>query len=165
VAYGHVGLYAEFFEKAVHRYVSREHSGLGKLGLLYRVLAPGQLFLAFSRLGPQDVGKAHAYHLFKDEVGLVESGLYCIVLGGQVPHHVNVLRALSREQQPYLGVVLPCFESVNSFQFKVERRRGPGFFFRVLDQEGYFVGQVLKETKGKANPKVVNDILKEKLAG
>ena len=30
---------------------------------------------------------------------------------------------------------------------------------------GYFVGQVLKETKGKANPKVVNDILKEKLAG
>ena len=30
---------------------------------------------------------------------------------------------------------------------------------------GYFVGQVLKQTKGKANPKVVNDILKEKLAG
>lgn len=28
---------------------------------------------------------------------------------------------------------------------------------------GFFVGQVMKETKGKANPKAVNDILKEKL--
>jgi aspartyl-tRNA(Asn)/glutamyl-tRNA(Gln) amidotransferase subunit B len=28
---------------------------------------------------------------------------------------------------------------------------------------GFFVGQVMKETKGKANPKIVNDILKQKL--
>jgi len=28
---------------------------------------------------------------------------------------------------------------------------------------GFFVGQVMKETKGKANPKIVNEILKEKL--
>ncbi|MCP4110396.1 MAG: Asp-tRNA(Asn)/Glu-tRNA(Gln) amidotransferase subunit GatB [Desulfobacteraceae bacterium] len=30
---------------------------------------------------------------------------------------------------------------------------------------GFFVGQVMKETKGKANPKMVNDVLKEKLDG
>ena len=29
---------------------------------------------------------------------------------------------------------------------------------------GYFVGQVMKATKGKANPKLVNEILKKKLA-
>jgi len=29
---------------------------------------------------------------------------------------------------------------------------------------GFFVGQVMKETKGKANPKVVNEILKAKLS-
>ena len=29
---------------------------------------------------------------------------------------------------------------------------------------GYFVGQVMQETKGKANPKIVNEILKKKLA-
>jgi len=29
---------------------------------------------------------------------------------------------------------------------------------------GYFVGQTMKATKGKANPKLVNDILKKKLA-
>ena len=29
---------------------------------------------------------------------------------------------------------------------------------------GFFVGQVMKETKGKANPKIVNEILKDKLA-
>jgi Asp-tRNA(Asn)/Glu-tRNA(Gln) amidotransferase B subunit len=28
---------------------------------------------------------------------------------------------------------------------------------------GFFVGQVMKETNGKANPKVVNDLLREKL--
>ena len=28
---------------------------------------------------------------------------------------------------------------------------------------GYFVGQVMKETEGKADPKVVNDLLREKL--
>ena len=30
---------------------------------------------------------------------------------------------------------------------------------------GYFVGQVMKASKGKANPAQVNDILKQKLAG
>ncbi len=30
---------------------------------------------------------------------------------------------------------------------------------------GFFVGQVMKETKGQANPQVVNDLLKKKLAG
>ena len=30
---------------------------------------------------------------------------------------------------------------------------------------GFFVGQVMKETKGKANPAVVNDLLKKALAG
>ena len=29
---------------------------------------------------------------------------------------------------------------------------------------GFFVGQVMKETQGKANPKVVNEILKKKLS-
>ena len=28
---------------------------------------------------------------------------------------------------------------------------------------GYFVGQVMKETEGRANPKLVNDLLREKL--
>jgi aspartyl-tRNA(Asn)/glutamyl-tRNA(Gln) amidotransferase subunit B len=28
---------------------------------------------------------------------------------------------------------------------------------------GFFVGQVMKETQGKANPKVVNELLREKL--
>ncbi|MGC8847064.1 MAG: hypothetical protein ACP5QY_14585, partial [Candidatus Hydrogenedens sp.] len=28
---------------------------------------------------------------------------------------------------------------------------------------GFFVGQIMRETEGKANPKMVNDILKEEL--
>ena len=30
---------------------------------------------------------------------------------------------------------------------------------------GFFVGQVMKASKGQANPKVVNEVLREKLAG
>jgi aspartyl-tRNA(Asn)/glutamyl-tRNA(Gln) amidotransferase subunit B len=30
---------------------------------------------------------------------------------------------------------------------------------------GFFVGQIMKETKGQANPKVVNDLLQKMLAG
>ena len=30
---------------------------------------------------------------------------------------------------------------------------------------GFFVGQIMKETKGKANPKIVNDILRQALNG
>ena len=30
---------------------------------------------------------------------------------------------------------------------------------------GYFVGQIMKETKGQANPKIVNELLKKKLSG
>jgi Asp-tRNA(Asn)/Glu-tRNA(Gln) amidotransferase B subunit len=29
---------------------------------------------------------------------------------------------------------------------------------------GFFVGQVMKETQGKADPKVVNELLRQKLA-
>ena len=29
---------------------------------------------------------------------------------------------------------------------------------------GYFVGQIMKETKGQANPKIVNELLKKKLS-
>ncbi len=29
---------------------------------------------------------------------------------------------------------------------------------------GFFVGQVMKETSGKADPKVVNELLREKLS-
>jgi aspartyl-tRNA(Asn)/glutamyl-tRNA(Gln) amidotransferase subunit B len=30
---------------------------------------------------------------------------------------------------------------------------------------GFFVGEVMKQTKGKANPKLLNELLKEKLKG
>ena len=30
---------------------------------------------------------------------------------------------------------------------------------------GFFVGQVMRETRGKANPKIVNDLLRKHLAG
>ncbi|MBI5663825.1 MAG: Asp-tRNA(Asn)/Glu-tRNA(Gln) amidotransferase GatCAB subunit B, partial [Nitrospirae bacterium] len=38
--------------------------------------------------------------------------------------------------------------------------------FRAGDAKlmGFFVGQIMKLTKGKANPKIVNELLKKKLS-
>jgi len=38
--------------------------------------------------------------------------------------------------------------------------------FREGDKKllGFFVGQVMKETKGKANPKLINELLRKHLA-
>ena len=39
--------------------------------------------------------------------------------------------------------------------------------FRAGEEKliGFFVGQVMKTTKGKANPQVVNELLRKKLSG
>lgn len=50
-------------------------------------------------------------------------------------------------------------EILSNSQVEVER-------YRAGDEKlmGFFVGQVMKATKGKANPKIVNDLLKKKLS-
>ena len=144
VAYGHVGLYAEFLEQAVHRNVSRHHRGLGQLGLLYGGLAFSQFFLAFSGLAPDSLGQAHADHLVQDDVGLVEGVLHHLVLGGQVSHHVHVLGALPGEQQAHFGLVGPGLESVNALQLEVERRLGPGLGLGVSCHEGNFFHKIFR---------------------
>jgi aspartyl-tRNA(Asn)/glutamyl-tRNA(Gln) amidotransferase subunit B len=48
----------------------------------------------------------------------------------------------------------------------IEANPGPAEQFRQGNQKvvGFFVGQVMKETKGQANPQMVNDLLKKHLA-
>jgi aspartyl-tRNA(Asn)/glutamyl-tRNA(Gln) amidotransferase subunit B len=47
----------------------------------------------------------------------------------------------------------------------VEANPGPAAEFRQGRDKvlGFFVGQVMKETKGQANPAVVNDLLRKHL--
>lgn len=51
-------------------------------------------------------------------------------------------------------------EVIKNFPSEVER-------YRAGEEKliGFFVGQVMKATKGKANPKLVNQILREVLKG
>ncbi len=142
VAYGHVGLNAEFFEQAVHRYVRGHHGRLGQLGLLYGGLALGQFFLALAGLAPDGFGQLDADHLLEDHVGLVEGFLHHLILGGEVAHHIHVLRALAGEQQAHLGLVGAGLESVNALQLEVEGRLGPGLGLGVLDHKLHFVRKV-----------------------
>lgn len=57
-----------------------------------------------------------------------------------------------------LGAVIDGILAANPKQTE-EYRAGKAKVF------GFFVGQVMKETKGQANPKVVNDLLQKKLSG
>ena len=126
VAYGHVGLYAEFLEQAVHRYVGRHHGRLGELRLLYGFLALGQGGLVLAGLAPDGLGEADADHFLQDDVGLVEGLLHHFIFGGEVAHHVHVLRPLAGEKQAHLGLVGAGPEGVNALQLEIERQVGPG---------------------------------------
>jgi aspartyl-tRNA(Asn)/glutamyl-tRNA(Gln) amidotransferase subunit B len=57
-----------------------------------------------------------------------------------------------------LAPVIDIVIAANPEQAETYRRGKEG----VL---GFFVGQVMKETQGKADPKVVNRLLQEKLKG
>ncbi len=144
VAYGHVRLHAELPEQAVHRYVGRHHGRLGELGLLDGGFALGQFLFPLAGLAPDGLGEPDAYHLLQDDVGLVKSGLHHLVLGGEVAHHVDVLRALAGEQQTDLGLVYAGLEGVDAFQLEVERRFGPSPGLAVLGHEFYLLGEVLR---------------------
>ncbi len=83
-------------------------------------------------------------HLVQDDVGLVERGLHHLVLGGEVAHHVDVLRALAGEQQADLGLVRAGLEGVDALQLELQRRLGPGLRLAVLGHELYLFLQVLR---------------------
>ncbi len=142
VAYHHIRLYAERGQQAVHGHVGGHHGRLRHLRLLDGGLALFELGLGFAGLGPERAGQRGADHLFKDAVGFVEGFLHHVVLGGQVAHHVHVLRALPGEQQADLRGMPGALESVEPLQLELQGRFVPGLGLRVLVQEGYLFLQV-----------------------
>jgi aspartyl-tRNA(Asn)/glutamyl-tRNA(Gln) amidotransferase subunit B len=57
-----------------------------------------------------------------------------------------------------IGAVVDRILAANAGQVEAYRSGKTKIF-------GFFVGQVMKETRGKANPRVVNDLLRQKLDG
>ena len=82
-----------------------------------------------------------------------------MVHGGAAPDRIVADRGLTQVTDD--GPILAAIDSVLSANAAkvAEYRGGKDKLF------GFFVGQVMKATHGKANPQKVNDMLKAKLAG
>ena len=71
----------------------------------------------------------------------------------------TLLRILSGEIQPDTGEIEAIVDAV------IERGAAQAEQYRSGNEKiiGWFVGQVMKETQGKANPQAVNELLRKKL--
>ena len=71
----------------------------------------------------------------------------------------------------YIFIIIFFFFQAEDGIRDLVRSRGLGDVYKRQEYHsgkekvfGFFVGQVMKESKGKANPKLVNDILKKMLS-
>lgn len=153
---------AGFFEKAVA--ACKEPSKSAKMVANWMT---GELFAALNRdsLGIQE-SKVTASKL---------SALVDLILGGTISGKIakdvflemwetgkdpsDVVKEKGLEQVSDSAAIAKCIDEVlaNNTNMVEQYKSGKDKLF------GFFVGQVMKATSGKANPKMVNDILKEKL--
>jgi aspartyl-tRNA(Asn)/glutamyl-tRNA(Gln) amidotransferase subunit B len=82
---------------------------------------------------------------------------YCLANGGEID---EIIEKLGLKQVSDDGAIIAIIDEVlNANQDKVaEYKSGKDKMF------GFFVGQIMKLSKGSANPNKVNDLLKEKLS-
>lgn len=151
---------AEFFEKTVSIYPNPKAISNFMLSEVLRYLNRDNIDIKDSKLTPSHLAEL----LF-----LVEQNIISITIAKQIfpevyekglsPKKLIEERGLVQESsEEKLRTI--CEEVLAENQVEVEKYRAgkKGLL-------GFFVGQVLKKTQGKANPKVVNKILQELLEG
>jgi aspartyl-tRNA(Asn)/glutamyl-tRNA(Gln) amidotransferase subunit B len=82
-----------------------------------------------------------------------------MVLTGDAPGAIVELKGMKQvSDSDSLGLVVDAVIAANPSEAESYRAGKTGLI-------GFFVGQVMRETAGQANPKVVNDLLRERLGG
>jgi aspartyl-tRNA(Asn)/glutamyl-tRNA(Gln) amidotransferase subunit B len=122
-----------------------------------RALGERKISIAELNLPPQSV--AELVELFADEVisSKIAKEIFPDVLAGKSPKAIVEEKGLSQVSDT--GFIIEIVERIlNENPDEVNRYRGG-----KTNLMGFFVGQALKQTKGKANPKVVTQILQERL--
>lgn len=149
---------AEYFEKTARITANPRLSAIWLLGELTRELNNSNTAIADSRLTAEDLAE-----LIKN----VDSGKINNNQGKEVLVEMfatgktaeDVIKEKGFEQVSDTGAIEKIVDEViaaNQANVDAYRAGNEKLF-------GFFVGQVMKASQGKANPKVVNDILKEKL--
>jgi aspartyl-tRNA(Asn)/glutamyl-tRNA(Gln) amidotransferase subunit B len=122
-----------------------------------RVMGDKKLTIQELNLAPQHV--AELVDLFASDTisSKIAKDIFPDVLAGTAPKRVVEEKGLAQVSDTSLIVEI-VERILSSNPDEVERYRGG-----KTNLMGFFVGQALKETKGKANPKVVTQILQERL--
>jgi len=150
----------DFFEEAVKAFNEPKMIANWLLNDLLGLLNEKQIPLEDSPVSPE--GLAELVKLIKENVISTKIGKEVIkemVETGKSASQIVEEKGLKQITDE--GAIRKIVEEVLSrFPSEVER-------FRQGEEKllGFFVGQVMKETKGKANPKLVNQILREVLKG
>lgn len=111
-------------------------------------IRPNNIAELLRRISSESISGKMAKEVFAD-----------MVATGEPPS--EIIRKKGLEQISDLSVLEPIVDSLlNTNPANVEKyRSGKTNVF------GFFVGQVMKQTRGQANPQIVNDLLKKKLDG
>ncbi len=152
--------FAEFFERAVQEGVSARQVYNWMAGALTRRLKEDDRTISDQPIGPGQLGRL---------IKLIDSGSISGKIGKQVfetmyrtgdePEKIVETEGLRQiSDQSELEVVIERILGENPDQVTAFRGGKRGLI-------GFFVGQVMRETRGQANPQLVNEILQSKLDG
>ena len=150
---------SKYFEKVIEK-SDVKLSANWITGELFALLNDKNLEISQSPIGPENLSKL--LNLISDGTisGKIAKTVFEIMSKDEKdPNLIVKEKGLKQESDPKaLEVLIQKVLSSNEDKVK-EYKSGKDKLF------GFFVGQVMKESKGKGNPQLINKILKEKLNG
>ena len=144
MAGGHIGINAIRLQKTHHRHIGGKNRRLSHLSLFNGGFSFFQIFFAFTLFRPKDIGKFYVYHFFENDIGFIKGVLNHFIFGGQISHHIHILRALSREKKTYLGFKFRFFKGIHAFKFEGQRRICKNIVFKTFGEKVYFRLKILR---------------------
>lgn len=149
---------ATYFETCVGHFPQPKKVSNWIMGELLRELNRDERQIDQCPVSPEDL--AHLLHLIDDGIisGKIAKTVFEEMYGtGKAPGVIVEEKGLKQvTDEGEIGKVIDSVIAAHPSQVQ-DYRSGKE---KLL---GFFVGQVMKETRGKANPKLVNEILREKL--
>ncbi|NOY79240.1 MAG: Asp-tRNA(Asn)/Glu-tRNA(Gln) amidotransferase subunit GatB [Calditrichaeota bacterium] len=150
---------ADFYEEAMKRYEDAKKLSNWMMGEVLRFLGERKLDIQDSRISPNNL--VELLKLIDD--GTINANTAKAIFNeiaetGKSPRKIVEARGLAQvSDSSELETVV--VEVIESHPAELEK-----YLAGKESLIGFFMGQVMKATRGKANPKLVNDLLRKKLA-
>ena len=152
---------AEFFDKIIAKNKKRNPKNVANwiIGELFALLNKNNLEIKSSPIKAEDLGELIDYIEDQTISGKIAKNVFEEMFKTKKKAK-DIIEKQGLKQITDTGAIETLIDKVleNNKDKVDEYKSGKEKLF------GYFVGQVMQETKGTANPGIVNDILKKKLA-